>query len=104
MSPENHKSFATALEEDFDSIVLKTCNVDLRTAQAFNQSDRDNIFKAVEATARFDEVNKVVIGIMGRWMAESGKEALLGLPEEERAVSALQNNLAMFLQDQGKLS
>jgi len=57
----------------------------------------------VEATAGFDEVNKVVIGIMREWMAESGKGALLGLPEEERAVSALQNNLAMLFHDQGKL-
>ena len=104
MSPKNHKSFATALVNDFDSIVLKTCNVDLKSAQAFNPSDRDNIFKAVEATAGFDEVNKVVIGIMKEWMAESGKEALLGLPEEERAVSALQNNLAVLLEDQGKLN
>jgi len=103
MSPKNHKSFAAALEEDFDNIVLKTCNVDLKSAQAFNPSDRDNIFKAVEATAGFGEVNKVVIGIMKKWMVESGKEALLGLPEEERAVSVLQNNLARLLYDQGKL-
>ena len=104
MSPENHKSFATALVNDFDSIVFKTCNVNLRSAQAFNSSDRDNIFKVVEATAGFEEVNKVVIGIMRGWMVESGKGALLGLPEEERAVSLLQNNLALLLQDQGKLS
>jgi len=104
MSPKNHKSFATALVKDFKNLVFKTCNVDLKSAQAFNPSDRDNIFKAVEATAGFDEVNKVVIGIMRKWMVESGKEALLGLPEEERAVSALQNNLAKLLQDQGKLN
>jgi len=104
MSPKNHKSFATALVNDFENIVFKTCNVDLRIAQAFNQSDRDNIFKAVEATAGFGEVNKVVIGIMREWMVESGKGALLGLPEEERAVSNLQNNLATLLYDQGKLS
>ena len=104
MSPKNHKSFATALVKDFDNIVFKTCNVDLRSAQAFNPSDRDNIFKAVETTAGFEEVNKVVIGIMRKWMAESGKGALLGLPEKERAVSTLQGNLATLLNDQGKLS
>jgi len=103
MSPKNHKSFATALVSDFKGIVFKTCNVDLKGAQAFNPSDRDNIFKAVEAISGFGEVNKVVIGIMRRWMVESGKGALLGLPEEKRAVSALQNNLAKLLQDQGKL-
>ena len=104
MSPKNHESFATALADDFENIVFKTCNVDLKSAQAFNPSDRDNIFKAVEATAGFGEVNKVVIGIMREWMAKSGKEALLGLSEEERAVSTLQNNLAKLLHVQGKLS
>jgi len=104
MSPKNHESFATALVDDFDNIVFKTCNVDLKSAQSFNPSDRDNIFKAVEATAGFGEVNKAVIGVMREWMAESGKEALLGLPEEERAVSTLQSNLALLLRVQGKLS
>ena len=32
MSPKNHKSFATALVDDFKGIVLKTCNVDLKSA------------------------------------------------------------------------
>ena len=104
MSPRNHKTFADTLVKDFQSIVLKTCNVDLKSAQAFNPSDRDNIFKAVEATAGFEEVNKVVIGIMKEWMAESGKEALLRLTEEERAVSVLQNNLAMLEQGQGNMN
>jgi len=104
MSPRNHKSFAVALVNDFENIVFKTCNVDLKSAEAFNPSDRDNIFMAVEATTGFDEVNKVVIAIMREWMAESGKEALFGLPEEERAVSTLQNNLARLLKDQGKLN
>jgi len=45
----------------------------------------------------------VVIGIMREWMVESGKGALLGLPEEERAVSVLLSNLAMLLRVQGKL-
>ena len=37
-------------------------------------------------------------------MVESGKRALLRLPEVEKAVSALQNNLALLLCTQGKLS
>jgi len=96
MSPKNHKSFATALVKDFKNLVFKTCNVDLKSAQAFNPSDRDNIFKAVEATVGFSEVNKAVIGIMRRWMVESGKGALLGLPEEKRAISRLQISLACY--------
>jgi len=103
MSPKNHEAFAIHLQREFRNIVFKTCSVNLKHAQAFNPSDRDSIFKAVEATAGFEEVNKQVIGIMREWMAQSGREALARLPQEERAFSELQGNLAMLLHDQGKL-
>jgi len=102
MSPKNHASFAAALVGDFDSIVFKTCNVDLSKAQAFNPSDRDNIFKAVKETAGMDEVNKQVIGIMREWMAKSGREALKGLPEKGEPASVLRAQVAHLFQDQGK--
>jgi len=104
MSPKNHKSFSTALVEDFNSLAVKICNVEVKNAESFNRSDRDNIFKAVEATAGFEEVNKQVIRLMREWMVMSGKEALLGLPEEKRAVSKLQTNLASLLFHQGKIN
>jgi len=104
MSPKNHESFSTALWKEFDTLVYKTCKVDLAKAEAFNASDRDNIFKAVEATAAFAKVNQQVIGIMREWMAQSGREALQRLPEEERPISSLQNNLASLLYLQGKLN
>ena len=88
MSPKNHESFSDALVKEFDSLIYKTCNVDLAKAEAFNASDRDNIFKAVEASAGFAKVNQQVIGIMREWMAQSGREALQRLPEEERAISS----------------
>jgi len=104
MSPKNHESFSTALLNEFDTLVYKTCNVDLAKAEAFNVSDRDNIFKAVEVSAGFAKVNQQVIGIMREWMAQSGREALQRIPEEKHAISSLQNNLARLLQAQGKLS
>jgi len=104
MSPKNHESFAAALVNDFKGIVFKTCNVDLKNAEAFNPSDRDNIFKAVEATVGFEEVNMQVIGIMKEWMAKSGKEVLLALPVEDRPLSQLQTMLGRVLKDQGKMS
>ena len=103
MSPKNHGSFSNALVNQFDTLVYKTCNVDLANAQAFSASDRESILKAVEATAGFAKVNQQVIGIMREWMARSGQEALQRLPEQDRALSTLQNNLAVLLQDQGRL-
>jgi len=83
MSPKNQASFVKALLSEFDSIVYKTCNVDFAKVEAFKASDRDNIFKAVEATTGFQEINKQVIGVMKEWMAQRGREALAQLPEND---------------------
>ena len=103
MSPKNHSSFVTALVDDFESIVLKTCNVDLRHAKAFKEDDEANIKKAVEETAGFAEVNKVIIGIMREWMVQSGKAVLSSFPEQDRPGSTLQLYLGRLLQDLGEL-
>ena len=39
---------------------------------------------------------------MKEWMAQSGKGALLRLPENERAKSLLQHNMGLFLKGHGK--
>ena len=102
MSPKNQASFFKALLSEFDSIVFKTCNVDLAKAEAFKASDRDSIFKAVEATTGFQEINKQVIGVMREWMAQRGREALAQLPEnDEFARLALKMSLARLLHNQG---
>jgi len=103
MSPTNRASFSEALENRFDTIVYKTCNVDLRQAKAFFKSDEANIKKAVEATAGFEELNKQVIGIMKEWMAEQGKDELAKVPEKQRPTCRLQLALALLFHEQGKL-
>ena len=102
VSSKNRRIFSTALVNDFDHIVFKTCNVDSKGAQAFNPSDRDYVFNVIEATRGFEELSKQVIRIFREWMAQSGTEALQSLPEGERQMSTLQQNLARLLREQGK--
>jgi len=102
MSPRNETTFAKVLVDDFDKLVFKTCTVDVSNAQSFLPGDRVNIFRAVEATIGFEEVNKQVIAIMREWMAQCGHEALGKMRESDRPVSSLQSNLGRLLQDQGK--
>jgi len=102
MSPTNISSFSATLVSDFESIVLKTCRVNLRTAEASRLEDQEKIFLAVETTIGFEEVNKQVIGIMREWMARSGSDALQRIAPEDRATSPLQRNLARLFQEQGE--
>jgi len=102
MPPRSAGSFLKVLQEDFDSLVFKTCTVDVEKAQSFNPSDRENIFQAVRSSHGFLEINKRVIGIMKDWMILKGREALEDLPEEQRSTSILINNLARLLQEQGR--
>ena len=67
MSPKNHESFSTALVNELDTLVYKTCNGDLTKAEAFNASDRDNIFKAVEASAGFAKVIEIMREYGAEW-------------------------------------
>ena len=105
MPPRDEAAFALALVDDFDSLVRKTCTVDVARATAREPADQAIIQRAVrEDMGGFLRVNQLVIGAMREWMVAAGYAALLKLPKEERAVSALQNALAILLKDQGKLS
>ena len=57
MAPEEERAFESALVEDYDSIVSKTCFVDVAKAQATKEKDRRLIFEALNATLGFQEVN-----------------------------------------------
>ena len=103
MPPRDEEAFRAALVDDFASIVLKTCTVDVEKASAHVATDKDNIFRAIrEDMGGFLPVNQLVIGAMREWMAGAGRAALNALPEEERAVSALVGKFARLLFEQGK--
>jgi len=47
MSPKNHASFATALVDDFSSIVLKTCTVNLNPSTQVTGGASSRLLKQV---------------------------------------------------------
>jgi len=103
MSPTEERAFLAALEAEYDTLVHKTCRVDVETAEAYNTADRERIREAVRASVGFQDTNKLVIGQMREWMASAGMAALVTLPPLERAASRLQWNLARLLREQGRL-
>ena len=103
MAPEEVGAFERALVEEFDTLVTRTCTVNVERAEAFIAEDRERIFQALRETLGFEEVNKKVIGCMREWMAEKGRAALGRLSGDERGKSSLIIFLARLLQDQGKL-
>jgi len=62
MSPLNHHLFMIELALEFLSIEKRVCNVEMENAQSFNPVDREKIFKAVQTSVGFAELNKQVIG------------------------------------------
>ena len=103
MPPTDVAAFKEALVKDFDSLTYKTCRVDVEKASAREASDLANIKRAIEEGGGFLKTNQLVIGAMQAWMVEEARAALEEMPAEERATSALINNLASLLYTQGKL-
>ena len=103
MPPVDAEAFRRALEGDFDSLTYKTCSVDVKNASAREASDLANIQRVIRETCGFLKTNQLVIGAMQSWMVEEGQAALAAMEEGKRGTSALINNLANLLRDQGKL-
>ena len=62
------------------------------------------ILAAVAQDVGFTKLNQVVGERLRAWLVEASFAALDRLPRAERGTSALSNNLAMMLQDQGDLA
>jgi tetratricopeptide (TPR) repeat protein len=104
LPPHDEAAFELALVEDFDSLVLKTCSVDVEKADAQEKSDEENIKRVMrKEQGGFLRVNQRVIGSLREWMAKMGRRALQCL-NGDWETTALTNNLARLLKDQGKLS
>ena len=103
MAPRSEAAFATALVEDFGSLALKTCTVNVENAAAREAADLVNIRRTiVEDMGGFLEVNRVLVGAMREWMASVGRAALDAPPKDWAAKSALSDRLSRLLMDQGK--
>ena len=69
-------AFATALVDDFDSIVQVVCAVDVEKAEAHSDTDRDNIFAAVRETCGFHKLNVAAAGGLRGALALAGAQVL----------------------------
>ena len=69
-------AFATALVDDFDSIVEVVCAVDVEKAEAHSDTDRDNIFAAVRETCGFHKLNVAAAGGLRGALALAGAQVL----------------------------
>ena len=79
---------------------MRCLQVHVRTAQASRQSDLDAILAWIgDAHA---DVDKAVIAALREWLAVTAQAALDAMAEEERATSALINNLGRLYKQQGK--
>jgi tetratricopeptide (TPR) repeat protein len=103
MPPADAAAFKEALVHDFDSLIYKTCRVDVEKASAREASDLANIKRAIVESGGFLKTNQLVIGALREWMAGASRAALNTLPTEERATSALITSYAGLLLDYGKL-
>ena len=103
LPPSEAASFETALVTDFDSIAASMSQIDVRQSEAFKPEDQRMILGAVEKGVGFTKLNQVVAMQMQAWLAAEARAALARLPEEERGTSVLLNQLALLLQNQGKL-
>ena len=99
MPPDEETSFRRALVEEFDSIAQSVSRIDVANAKASVAQDEKAIKQAVQEQMGFEEVNKVVMGPIREWLADTGQAALAELPQSDRGTSVLINQLGLLLQD-----
>ncbi len=78
MAPEEVGAFEKALVEEFETLVTRTCTVNVERAEASKAEDKERIFQALRETLGFEEVNKQVIGRMREWQSQ-GRQRWVGM-------------------------
>jgi len=76
MCEEQHKDFKLRLVSDFENIRTSLSKIDARRAEAWDKSDRDKIFSAIENAVGFARLNERVIGKMREWLLNAGETHL----------------------------
>ena len=107
LPPLEHSKFEDTLLRDFSCIHEAYAHLDTRQADASVTTDREKSFAAIEATeGGFDEINRVVRGLMWDWLASSGRATLrgyrdkLGAAHEYTRIAA--HNVQQLLEEQDK--
>jgi tetratricopeptide (TPR) repeat protein len=103
MSAEGRVAFEQALVDDFGSITTALSKINVKKAEASRPGEYDEIMTMVEAGVGCQRLNELVLKQMRAWVAGAGRAALAALPQAKRATSVLLNQVALLLQDQGRL-
>ena len=104
LAPADVDGFEELLTRRFDEIAGIVAGIDAADAQITMVEDRDYILAEVaQLEGGIGAVTATVCASLREWLAAEGRAALARMPREERATSALQNQLGLLLHDQGKL-
>jgi tetratricopeptide (TPR) repeat protein len=104
LAPADVDGFEELLTRRFDEIAGIVAGIDAADAQITKIEDRDYILAEVaQLEGGIGAVTATVCASLREWLAAEGRAALARMPREERATSALQNQLGMLLMNQGKL-
>jgi tetratricopeptide (TPR) repeat protein len=104
LPPAESDDFQAALVNEFDVIAASVARIDSRSAECFTREDQAMVHAAIDRTLKggHTELDALLSEALREWLAAEGRAALMRMPREERATSALQNQLGLLLQDQGK--
>src|SRR6185437_14829712 len=102
MSPGNQSTFTARLVIDFDSVVAKSCNIQLENSKAYDKDECEKIMKAVEKSYGFAEVNKRVAGVIRDWMVNNSFEIAVQRRRTLKNTFGLLNNVSSLLCSQAK--
>jgi tetratricopeptide (TPR) repeat protein len=105
LAPRHANTFRRQLVTDYESVVMRTINVDVEKAKAREAADETNIRRMLEETPGLGylRANQLVIGAMKSWMIAVLRNALLDMTPEERVLSGLQFHASRFFKDLGLL-
>ena len=77
ISKKEEESFMHTLRSDMDSIAASLCKIKLENATAYLETDRQQIFNAVEQTEDgFNGFNNVIVGLIREWIAQSARNMI----------------------------
>jgi tetratricopeptide (TPR) repeat protein len=104
LAPADVDGFEALLTDRFDEIAGIVAGIDAADAQITKIEDRDYILAEVaQLEGGIGAVTATVCASLREWLAAEGRAVLARMPREERATSALQNQLGLLLKNQGKL-
>jgi len=104
LPPAESDDFQMALARRFEVVDACLARIDSRSAECFTREDQAMVHAAIDRTLKggHTELDALLSEALREWLAAEGRAALMRLPREERATSALQKALGLLLSSLGK--